>query len=257
MRRFLLLATALFLLLVIGLPCAALYSVLFTQSGLQFVARPPAAAVRPRRHQDRGRQRHDRRWRARRAGRDRPAAGPSRDPRHLHAGAAGAADLADDPLARNHRRQRVHRGEAAAGPPSAPAPGPAVPATLADHRASSTPASTTRCWWYRTARGSRAAGIDGSALLRHRDIRFYRAAAADGRGALRRRRLAARRRSAAAHGEAARSPGSRAASPHGGSTRQCRGRSRQAGGQRRHRRSLPEPAERRDARSDASLALAG
>jgi translocation and assembly module TamB len=39
MRRFLLLATALFLLLVIGLPGAALYSVLFTQSGLQFVAR--------------------------------------------------------------------------------------------------------------------------------------------------------------------------------------------------------------------------
>jgi translocation and assembly module TamB len=37
MRRFLLLATALFLLVVVGLPCAALYSVLFTQSGLRFV----------------------------------------------------------------------------------------------------------------------------------------------------------------------------------------------------------------------------
>src|SRR5512146_743361 len=37
MRRFLLLATALFLLITIGLPCAALYSVLFTQSGLRFV----------------------------------------------------------------------------------------------------------------------------------------------------------------------------------------------------------------------------
>ena len=38
MRRFLLLATALFLLIAIGLPCAALYSVLYTQSGLRFVA---------------------------------------------------------------------------------------------------------------------------------------------------------------------------------------------------------------------------
>jgi translocation and assembly module TamB len=37
MRRFLLLATALFVLVAIGLPCAALYSVLFTQSGLRFV----------------------------------------------------------------------------------------------------------------------------------------------------------------------------------------------------------------------------
>ncbi|MBW4053193.1 MAG: hypothetical protein HIU85_17380 [Proteobacteria bacterium] len=37
MRRFLLLATALFVLIAIGLPCAALYSVLFTQSGLRFV----------------------------------------------------------------------------------------------------------------------------------------------------------------------------------------------------------------------------
>ncbi|MGH7996040.1 MAG: hypothetical protein ACREFX_06795, partial [Opitutaceae bacterium] len=39
MRRFLLLATALFLLVVIGLPCAALYSVFYTQSGLEFVVR--------------------------------------------------------------------------------------------------------------------------------------------------------------------------------------------------------------------------
>ena len=37
MRRFLLLATALFVLIAIGLPGAALYSVLFTASGLQFV----------------------------------------------------------------------------------------------------------------------------------------------------------------------------------------------------------------------------
>ncbi|HVS75998.1 MAG TPA: translocation/assembly module TamB domain-containing protein [Steroidobacteraceae bacterium] len=37
MRRFLLLATALFVLLAIALPSAALYSVLFTQSGLRFV----------------------------------------------------------------------------------------------------------------------------------------------------------------------------------------------------------------------------
>src|SRR6185437_2841414 len=37
MRRFLLLATALFLLIAIGLPCAALYAVLYTQSGLRFV----------------------------------------------------------------------------------------------------------------------------------------------------------------------------------------------------------------------------
>jgi translocation and assembly module TamB len=37
MRRFLLLATALFLLIAIGLPCAALYSVIYTQSGLRFV----------------------------------------------------------------------------------------------------------------------------------------------------------------------------------------------------------------------------
>ncbi len=37
MRRFLLLATACFLLIVIGLPCAALYAVIYTQSGLQFV----------------------------------------------------------------------------------------------------------------------------------------------------------------------------------------------------------------------------
>lgn len=39
MRRFLLFATALFLLVTIGLPCAALYSVLYTQSGLRFVVR--------------------------------------------------------------------------------------------------------------------------------------------------------------------------------------------------------------------------
>jgi translocation and assembly module TamB len=39
MRRFLLLATALFVLLAIGLPCAATYTVLYTQSGLRFVAR--------------------------------------------------------------------------------------------------------------------------------------------------------------------------------------------------------------------------
>ncbi|HEX8756657.1 MAG TPA: translocation/assembly module TamB domain-containing protein [Steroidobacteraceae bacterium] len=38
MRRFLLLATALFLLLAIGLPSAAIYTVLYTQSGLRFVA---------------------------------------------------------------------------------------------------------------------------------------------------------------------------------------------------------------------------
>lgn len=38
MRRFLLLAAALFVLIAIALPCAALYSVLFTQSGLRFVA---------------------------------------------------------------------------------------------------------------------------------------------------------------------------------------------------------------------------
>ena len=37
MRRFLLLAIALFVLIAIGLPCAALYSVLYTQSGLRFV----------------------------------------------------------------------------------------------------------------------------------------------------------------------------------------------------------------------------
>ncbi|HEX4268059.1 MAG TPA: translocation/assembly module TamB domain-containing protein [Steroidobacteraceae bacterium] len=37
MRRFLLLATAFFLLIVIGLPCAALYGVIYTQSGLRFV----------------------------------------------------------------------------------------------------------------------------------------------------------------------------------------------------------------------------
>src|SRR5512146_821258 len=37
MRRFLLLATALFVLLTIGLPCAAIYAVLYTQSGLRFV----------------------------------------------------------------------------------------------------------------------------------------------------------------------------------------------------------------------------
>jgi len=37
MRRFLLLATACFLLIVIGLPCIALYSVIYTQSGLRFV----------------------------------------------------------------------------------------------------------------------------------------------------------------------------------------------------------------------------
>src|SRR5579883_803211 len=38
MRRLLLLATALFLLIAIGLPCAAVYAVLYTQSGLRFVA---------------------------------------------------------------------------------------------------------------------------------------------------------------------------------------------------------------------------
>ena len=37
MRRFLLLAAVLFVLIAIALPCAALYSVLFTQSGLRFV----------------------------------------------------------------------------------------------------------------------------------------------------------------------------------------------------------------------------
>ena len=37
MRRFLLLATAIFLLLAIGLPCATLYAVLYTQGGLRFV----------------------------------------------------------------------------------------------------------------------------------------------------------------------------------------------------------------------------
>jgi translocation and assembly module TamB len=37
MRRFILLAAAVFVLIAIALPCAALYSVLFTQSGLQFV----------------------------------------------------------------------------------------------------------------------------------------------------------------------------------------------------------------------------
>ncbi len=37
MRRFLLLAIAFFLLIVVGLPCAALYAVIYTQSGLQFV----------------------------------------------------------------------------------------------------------------------------------------------------------------------------------------------------------------------------
>ena len=37
MRRFLLLATALFVLVAIGLPCAALYAVLYTQGGLRFV----------------------------------------------------------------------------------------------------------------------------------------------------------------------------------------------------------------------------
>ena len=39
MRRFLLLATAIFVLIAIGLPCAALYAVVYTQSGLQFVVR--------------------------------------------------------------------------------------------------------------------------------------------------------------------------------------------------------------------------
>ena len=39
MRRFLLLATALFVLLAIGLPCAAIYAVVYTQSGLRFVVR--------------------------------------------------------------------------------------------------------------------------------------------------------------------------------------------------------------------------
>ncbi|HET9108414.1 MAG TPA: translocation/assembly module TamB domain-containing protein [Steroidobacteraceae bacterium] len=39
MRRFLLLATAVFVLVALGLPGAALYSVLFTQSGLRFVVR--------------------------------------------------------------------------------------------------------------------------------------------------------------------------------------------------------------------------
>ena len=39
MRRFLLLATALFLLLAIGLPCAAIYAVVYTQGGLRFVVR--------------------------------------------------------------------------------------------------------------------------------------------------------------------------------------------------------------------------
>ncbi|MGH8199823.1 MAG: translocation/assembly module TamB domain-containing protein [Steroidobacteraceae bacterium] len=39
MRRFLLLATAVFVLIAIGLPCAALYAVVYTQSGLQFVVR--------------------------------------------------------------------------------------------------------------------------------------------------------------------------------------------------------------------------
>ncbi|MGH8181392.1 MAG: hypothetical protein ACRETR_10495, partial [Steroidobacteraceae bacterium] len=37
MRRFLLLAIAIFVLIAVGLPCAALYAVLYTQSGLQFV----------------------------------------------------------------------------------------------------------------------------------------------------------------------------------------------------------------------------
>jgi translocation and assembly module TamB len=37
MRRFLLLATTLFVLIAIGVPCAVLYAVLFTQSGLRFV----------------------------------------------------------------------------------------------------------------------------------------------------------------------------------------------------------------------------
>jgi translocation and assembly module TamB len=37
MRRLLLLATAIFVLIAVGLPCAALYAVLYTQSGLQFV----------------------------------------------------------------------------------------------------------------------------------------------------------------------------------------------------------------------------
>src|SRR5487761_1624878 len=37
MRRILLLATALFVLIAIGLPCAVLYAVLYTQSGLRFV----------------------------------------------------------------------------------------------------------------------------------------------------------------------------------------------------------------------------
>ncbi|HEV2272047.1 MAG TPA: translocation/assembly module TamB domain-containing protein [Steroidobacteraceae bacterium] len=37
MRRFLLLATALFVLIAIGLPCAGLYAVLYTQGGLRFV----------------------------------------------------------------------------------------------------------------------------------------------------------------------------------------------------------------------------
>ncbi|HXS20343.1 MAG TPA: hypothetical protein VN735_03890, partial [Steroidobacteraceae bacterium] len=39
MRRILLLAALVFVLVAIALPCAALYSVLFTQSGLQFVVR--------------------------------------------------------------------------------------------------------------------------------------------------------------------------------------------------------------------------
>jgi len=39
MRRFLLLATALFLLIAIGLPCAAIYAVIYTQGGLRFVVR--------------------------------------------------------------------------------------------------------------------------------------------------------------------------------------------------------------------------
>ncbi|MGH8298679.1 MAG: translocation/assembly module TamB domain-containing protein [Steroidobacteraceae bacterium] len=37
MRRFLLIATAIFVLIAIGLPCAALYGVIYTQSGLRFV----------------------------------------------------------------------------------------------------------------------------------------------------------------------------------------------------------------------------
>ncbi len=62
MRRFLLLATACFLLIVIGLPCAALYAVVYTQSGLQFVVRHLPQRYGNVGVQDRGCQRHDR-WR--------------------------------------------------------------------------------------------------------------------------------------------------------------------------------------------------